>query len=240
MTVVTPALVFVLVFLSAASAALAVERFPTLPPGAPLPSPAACVLQVQPYAEREHRPANARYNARQGNRIAFIHGASHAYNQRWAPRVDGRFTGTTEQILLWAACKWGISGDLIRSMAVVESGWRMDQGGDFTTDVTFCTLIGGRSPCAQSYGIMQIKVSFHPVWPLARLSTAMNSDYGAAWLRACFVGDFRWLGHSYRAGDIWGCVGAYYAGEWYSDAAEAYIHRVRQQMIERIWERPDF
>jgi hypothetical protein len=38
-------------------------------------------------------------------------------------RVDGQFTGTTDEILQWAACKWGLPDDLIRADAVVESTW---------------------------------------------------------------------------------------------------------------------
>lgn len=49
------------------------------------------------------------------------------YNRRWDSwllrRVDGRFTGTTDDILQWAACKWGLPDNLLRADAVVESTW---------------------------------------------------------------------------------------------------------------------
>ena len=49
------------------------------------------------------------------------------YNSLWdswlLPRVDGRFTGTADEILQWAACKWGLPDNLIRADAVVESTW---------------------------------------------------------------------------------------------------------------------
>jgi hypothetical protein len=49
------------------------------------------------------------------------------YDSRWdtwlLPRVDGQFTGTTDEILQWAGCKWGLPDNLIRADAVVESTW---------------------------------------------------------------------------------------------------------------------
>lgn len=49
------------------------------------------------------------------------------YNRLWdswlLPRVDGRFTGTTDEILQWAACKWGLPDNLLRADAVAESTW---------------------------------------------------------------------------------------------------------------------
>jgi hypothetical protein len=54
-----------------------------------------------------------------------------AYDPRWdtwlLPRVTGQFTGTTDEVLQWAACKWGIADDVLRSVAVRESGWYQHQ-----------------------------------------------------------------------------------------------------------------
>jgi hypothetical protein len=38
-------------------------------------------------------------------------------------RVSGRFTGTTDEIFQWAACKWGLRDNVIRAVAVRESTW---------------------------------------------------------------------------------------------------------------------
>jgi hypothetical protein len=50
-----------------------------------------------------------------------------AYDPRWdswlLPRVDGQFTGTTDEIFEWAACKWGIPDNVIRAAAYTESTW---------------------------------------------------------------------------------------------------------------------
>src|SRR5438552_6891145 len=49
------------------------------------------------------------------------------YRKRWdrwlLPRVDGNFSGTTDEIFQWAACKWGLPDNLIRAVAVDESTW---------------------------------------------------------------------------------------------------------------------
>ena len=50
-----------------------------------------------------------------------------AYDPHWdnwlLPRVDGQFTGTTDEIFQWAACKWGIPDNVIRAAAYTESTW---------------------------------------------------------------------------------------------------------------------
>ena len=47
-------------------------------------------------------------------------------------------------------------------------------------------------------------------------------------------------GASYHAGDVWGCVGRWFAGRWRTGPAKQYIAQVRQYLDERIWTKPDF
>jgi hypothetical protein len=53
--------------------------------------------------------------------------AGGAYDPRWdgwlLARVDGQFTGTTNEVFQWAACKWGLPDDLLGAVAVQESTW---------------------------------------------------------------------------------------------------------------------
>jgi hypothetical protein len=42
-------------------------------------------------------------------------------------------------------------------------------------------------------------------------------------------------GRDYRAGDLWGSVGAWYAGRWWTDPARQYIRTVRDRLDERTW-----
>jgi hypothetical protein len=50
-----------------------------------------------------------------------------AYDPRWdrwlLPRVTGDHVGTTDQNIQWAACKWGVADNVLRAIALRESGW---------------------------------------------------------------------------------------------------------------------
>jgi hypothetical protein len=75
-------------------------------------------------------------------------------------------------------------------------------------------------------------------------STAMNADTAYAIWRSCYDGYETWLnavehGIRYHAGDMWGCVGRWFAGRWHTTPAQQYIARVSQYLPERIWTQPD-
>jgi hypothetical protein len=48
------------------------------------------------------------------------------------------------------------------------------------------------------------------------------------------------LGSAYAAGDIWGCVGAWYAGDWHSSDGNGYISRVQNELANFTWLQPDW
>ncbi|HEY4722583.1 MAG TPA: sigma-70 family RNA polymerase sigma factor, partial [Anaerolineae bacterium] len=82
-------------------------------------------------------------------------------------------------------------------------------------------------------------------WPGTSDSSAFNADTAFAIWRACYEGYEGWLnqvdkGAEYRPGDVWGCVGRFYAGRWHTPAAEAYINKVKSYLNSRIWEHPSF
>ena len=138
--------------------------------------------------------------------------------------VTGRYRGTTDEILQWAARKWGFDPDLFRAVAAVESYWKMSAVGD-----------GGLS-----FGIFQMKKTYHCCPPLSSKYTAFNADYYGAILRAYYDGRQRWLndverGERYRAGDVWASVGSWYAGRWRTSAALGYIRRVQQTLRDEPW-----
>jgi hypothetical protein len=139
--------------------------------------------------------------------------------------VTGAFSGTTDEILQWAAHKWGLDEDLLRAQAVQESHWRQDAVGDH----------------GRSFGLMQLKDEKQPgTFPLSRMSTAFNVDYASMLLRHCYDGFATWLGDGYRAGDMHGCLGYYFSGEWASEEGDAYAERVERQLAARSWRRRDF
>jgi hypothetical protein len=213
-------------------------RFPTLAVGAALPSGADCAAQVRPAAEI--RPANAAANNNRGGR-------AYANNRTdWSgfDRVDGDFAGTTDQVIQWAACKWGLDEDMARAQVVKESWWNQSANGDN----------------GESWGLGQVRVPYHQsafefTAVNARNSSAYNLDYTFAAWRACFEGVLTWLnsverGATYGPGDAWGCMGVWYSGRWYTAPAIAYLEGgvtpgygdrgVKQHYTLRTWEDPNF
>ncbi len=162
-------------------------------------------------------------------------------------RVDGNYTGTTDEIIQWAAAKWGLPDEVIRAEAVVESTWYQgvkDASGHPVIgrgygDVGSC---GGSPPPSgygvngpASFGLLQDKwcslkdadAAGYDGWPWTERSTAYAVDLYAATIRGCYQGWDKWLGAGYHAGDLWGCVGRWFSGQWYSTAATNYIADVK-------------
>ena len=187
-------------------------RFATLPVGSALPSGAECGTRVRPAVEI--RPENTTANNNRGSR------ANANTNSDWSGfnRVDGDFAGTTDQLIQWAACKWGIDEDIVRAQMIKESGWyQLGPAGD-----------GG-----ESFGIGQVRTTAHPsafeFSINAKNSTAYNLDYTYAIWRGCYEGVYTWLNTverngTYAAGDVWGCVGLWFSGRWYVNN-DAYLNQ---------------
>jgi hypothetical protein len=237
---------------SPARAGSAPAFFRTLPPGAALPSGAQCAKWVRARPIRESKGVNRRFNLVQGQHLSadFLAGDAPAADKHIVPRVNGDFTGTTAEILRWAACKWGISQNIVFAQAAVESWWRQTTEGDWET--SGCPP--GHAPgadgrpglCPQSWGILQNRYPYESSsWPGIERSTAMNADTAYAIWRSCYDGYETWLNTvthvgTYHAGDVWGCVGRWFAGRWHTPPAQQYIAQVKRYLSERIWTTPDF
>jgi hypothetical protein len=149
----------------------------------------------------------------------------------YARFVDGRFKGTTDEIIQWASYKWGIDTDVMRAVAAIESWWHMYTVGDN----------------GDSFGLYQVRRPFH-CWDecrIARRFTAWNADYYGGIIRAYFDGKMKWLntverGRDYGPGDLWGSVGAWFSGRWWTQPSADYIARVRGYLDDRVWERGYF
>ena len=162
-------------------------------------------------------------------------------------RVTGAFTGTTDETIQWAAVKWGLPDDVMRAQAVTESNWYQnhkidgvpvrDHGyGDYGQCGGSPGGSGYGSGGPASFGLMQIKYCMNPnTWKYSETSTAFNLDYYGAILRGCIEGWETWLGHGYTAGDLWGCVGRWYSGDWYGAGAVHYIATVRRHLSAAPW-----
>ncbi|MGH3275558.1 MAG: hypothetical protein ACRDNZ_14700 [Streptosporangiaceae bacterium] len=229
--------------------------FRTLPPGATLPSGAQCAQWVRESPQPENKAANARDNQITGQHVGahfFSPGDSPQAGAQLAGRIDGNFTGTTAEILRWAACKWGIDQDVVFAQAAVESWWEQGTLGDWAADASACPpghqpgADGRPGQCPQSYGILQNKYQLEQGgWPGIGDSTAMDVDTAYAIWRSCYDGYEVWLntvprGQPYTSGDLWGCVGRWFAGRWHTTLAQQYIDRVQQYLAERVWQAKDF
>jgi autotransporter family porin len=266
--------------------------FATKPAGAweSLPSDAACARRVH-RSSWEPRPSNATAN-RTRPRIADVRsslttrprGDGRTYASRFntwlLPRVSGQHTGTTDENIQWAACKWGISDNLLRAMTAAESTWfqglREPDGscvekrgcGDVVQRATaasrtFCDELSrfgydyggdyGDGACPKTFSIIGVMAWQDPSWggmannqngtfPFSRDSTAFALDYAAANLRGCMEGWITWLSKrdGFRGGDVWGCVGFWYSGDWKVPEARDYAARVRSLMDDRFWLQPGF
>ena len=113
------------------------------------------------------------------------HGPHRLAALRRPPRilVTGNYKGTTDEILQWVSCKWGIDINLVRADAWTESNWVQSTVGDS------CGTAGDAS-----YGILQVKnancsgQTVHGGYPYTQDDTALDADYWGARLRACFDG----------------------------------------------------
>jgi hypothetical protein len=184
--------------------------------------------------------------------------ATHAYDPRWNKyilgRITGDFSGTTDEIFQWAAVKWGLPDNLLRTIAYMESGWQQSNFGDWVTNPTECPPGYNTTPCPVTFGIVGTKSSSWPgIFPWNRDSTAAAVDVLGGWLRGCYEGWVWWLAahgnrsHGrYHAGDIWGCVGAWASGNWHDGSpadphsGQGYIARAKYWYKVRPWLRSKY
>jgi hypothetical protein len=190
----------------------------------------------------EPRPSNATANATTPTASFLAEFRSTNNLMPHTLEVSGAFTGTTDEILQWAAHKWGVDEDVLRAVAVVESNWYQDAQGDHVAS------IGPAGTTAESFGITQVKYRTHlGTWPMSLEATAFNADYWAAAIRYYFDGHATWLNDPccagatrYAAGDLWGAVGAWYSGRWHDTGSSSYQAKVQQHLSARSWEQAGF
>jgi autotransporter family porin len=155
--------------------------------------------------------------------------------------VDGDFSGTTDETMQWTAHKWGLDEDLVRAQMQAESTW------------DHAAAIARPGDGGQSFGLSQIKVTVHPGFIAAAPgdggsaahSLSLNADYYGYVMRAAMNGCEGWLagydatGHQYPPLDasdaLWGAVGRWYSGEWWTGASGTYRATVQRHLTNRDW-----
>ncbi len=217
--------------------------FRTLRSGAKLPRAGRRCARLVTRRPFEPRADNAAANHTIPNTaVRWARTPGQLHWRRWIAHrrhVKGRYVGTTDEIIRWSACRWGVDENVIRAVAVSESGWHQSMVGD------------GRG----SFGLLQVKDHYSDGtldfggWPWTQKSTALNADFYAAWIRSCLDNDFydggAWLyggktvkqviaanGFRYV---VWGCVGAWYSGDWYSRGALGYLAEVEHDLAGKAW-----
>lgn len=210
----------------------------------------------------EIRPDNTSANQYTPSEVelqTFLSGERDQYGQLPAQanpllaKVTGGFTGTTDEIIQWAAQKWGIPEDWVRAMAVKETDWHMSGRGDRKTvrdpmSYPAISRIAGTSDVYQSLGIVQVRWD-HPdanstglgTESLRWRSTAFNLDYALADIRFYYDGLCSWCSGGYSAGQPWASLAAWYNPYPSNNAGQlGYVGSVQTILAARTWELPGF
>lgn len=174
--------------------------------------------------------------------------------------VDGRDHirhASTDDLIQWAAHKWGIPENWLRAEYVRESYWNQFMLGDDTpVSATWYRRYPSQSRVAdssgvyQSLGITQVRWapdgSLHPgTEPLRWKSTPFNVDYQAATLRFYYDNPqgtrTAWNDPSYRPCQEWNSVGGWFSPyPWNNAGQHSYVHSVQQILTDRTWTSSDF
>jgi hypothetical protein len=164
---------------------------------------------------------------------------------------------STDDLIQWAAHKWGIPENWLRAEYVVESYWNQFNLGDDTRVSSrwyrlypYQSRIPHTSNVYQSLGITQVR------WapdgslgagtePLRWESTAFNVDEQAATVRFYYDNPSgarsSWGDPTYRPCQAWPSIGAWYNPYPWGNAGQAdYIRTVRGDLAARQWSSSSF
>lgn len=148
-------------------------------------------------------------------------------------KVDGNFSGSTDEILEWAACKWGMDQNIAKAEAMAESSWYQSTVGDN----------------GDSYGILQVRAapdgssaSANNGWggyPWTQKSTALDADAQMAYLRAVYDGQ-SYMGNGGNGspalkGDIWNAVSTWQSGS--DTGPDSYTQEIQGDLASQAWRR---
>jgi hypothetical protein len=206
--------------------------------------------------EPETRPSNASANdyVPTTAQLTAFHASTASYmNDPYRQYVTGRpglAHPSTDDLVQWAAHKWGIPEDWIRAGMLFESHWYQTALGDLqSVSSSWYSLyppqarIAGTLEAYESMGVMQVR------WradnsslaagtePLRWQSTAFNLDFYGSTLRWMYNGLCPWCGTGYGPGQAWNTIGGWYGGgPWGGTADQWYIADVQDALHFRYWE----
>ena len=152
-----------------------------------------------PARRREIRPSNAgrqRDDCRAGVDSADVRRGS-----------TGNFTGTTDEIIQWAACKWGFDEDTLRAQVAKESYWMQRPRRRWATTATSvpghprCRRRAGQCPSRSAWQVAQLRDDVPASCAHRRSTSTSTSASGATASRARTRGSTRSSGAAeYGAG----------------------------------------
>jgi hypothetical protein len=171
---------------------------------------------------------------------------------RFVDGRDGIPDPSTDDLIQWAAHKWGIPENWLRAEYVQESYWNAFQLGDLANvsarEYSLQPLqarVRGALAAYQSLGIAQVKWivdgSVGPgTEPLRWESTAFNIDYQAATVRLYYDNPqgarASWGDSSYVPCQQWNSIGGWYEPyPWGNSGQKNYVGEVRQHLADRDW-----
>jgi hypothetical protein len=170
---------------------------------------------------------------------------------------DGLRYPSTDDLIQWAAHKWGIPENWLRAEYVKESFWNSFQLGDAATvnaswysQYPYQARVPNSLMVYESLGITQVK------WipngsvgagsePLRWLSTAFNIDYQTAMVRFYYDNPSgtrsTWGDSSYSPCERWNSIGGWFDPyPWGNAGQEQYVAAVRQDLADRAWAGSNF
>ena len=171
--------------------------------------------------------------------------------------LDGMHHPSTDDLIQWAAHKWGIPENWLRAEYVHESYWNQFMLGDstpvsaaaYSRYPAFSRVSGGQN-AYQSLGITQVRWvpgnSLHPgTEPLRWLSTAFNVDYQAATIRFYYDNPQNsrsaWGDASYEPCQKWSSIGGWFRPyPWGNPGQATYVSAVQQILAGQVWTTSSF
>lgn len=171
---------------------------------------------------------------------------------RYVDGRDGLHNPSTDDLIQWAAHKWGIPEDWLRAEYVQESYWSSYQLGDEATvspsvydRYPLQARLPGQLKVYQSLGITQVK--WDPsgsvgagTEPLRWESMAFNVDYQAATVRFFYDNPGRarsaWGDSTYAPCQKWNSIGGWFFPYPWNNAGQAnYIRQVQANLAQTAW-----
>lgn len=176
---------------------------------------------------------------------------------RYVDGRDGLGHPSTDELIQWAAHKWGIPENWLRAEYVLESDWNSFMRGDLYPvpaanyrRYPFQARVPGTRDVYKSLGITQIM--WDPAGdvgagtePLRWLSTAFNIDYQASFVRFFYdnPGNARksWGDSTYRPCQKWNSIGGWFSPyPWINRGQAGYVKSVGYNLANVSWRAPGF